>query len=167
MLKLNKLLQTSKKMSFDKLLGSKNFMLSNKNMVDFLPNSYIPNPDGRSSNFKKHHYKYADKFDSEREYKVAQYIDELSQVTTWIKNISRDHENAFWLQTSSDKFYPDFIIKLDNGKTIVAEFKGEHLKNEDTKEKEEIGKLWASKSDEYESLILFWDDYKELLKSVM
>ena len=29
---------------------------------------------------------------------------------------------------------------------LIVEYKGEHLKNEDTKEKELIGKVWAEKS---------------------
>ena len=167
--KLNVLVKSSKKTSFDKLLGSGNFTLSNENMVGFLPNSYNPNPDSRSANFKKHHYKYVDKFDSyTEEYDVALYIDKLPQVTTWIRNISRDSQNAFWLQTSDDKFYPDFIIKLDNGKTVVAEYKGKMLETtDDTKEKEMLGNLWASKSEELEFLMLYKDDYKEKLKSLL
>ena len=112
LIKLNDFVKASKKMSFDKLFGSGNFTLSNENMVEFLPNSYEPNPDSRSGNFNKHHYEYVDKFDSyKEEYEVALFIDKFPQVTTWIRNISRDHKNAFWLQTSSDKFYPDFILK--------------------------------------------------------
>ncbi|PHS31982.1 MAG: hypothetical protein COA92_07335 [Sulfurovum sp.] len=168
LIKLNDFVKTSKKMSFNKLLGSGNFTLSNENMVEFLPNSYEPNPDSRSGNFNKHHYEYVDKFDSHKEeYKVALFIDKLPQVTTWIRNISRDHKNAFWLQTSSDKFYPDFIIKLDNGKTVVAEYKGKMLETtDDTKEKEMLGELWASQSDELEFLMLYKGDYMEKLRSV-
>ena len=167
--KLNVLVKSSKKISFDKLLGSGKFTLSNENMVDFLPNSYNPNPDSRSSNFKKHHYTYVDKFDSyTEEYEVALYIDKLPQVTTWIRNISRDSQNAFWLQTSDDKFYPDFIIKLNNGKTVVAEYKGKMLETtDDTKEKELLGNLWASKSDELEFLMLYKRDYMEKLKGFL
>jgi len=169
LLKLNQLVKSSKKISFEKLLKSRRFTLSNENMVDFLPNNYEPNPDSRSSNFKKHHYAYVDKFDSyKEEYEVAKYIDDLPQVTTWVRNISRDHKNAFWLQTSSDKFYPDFIIKLNNGKTVVAEYKGKMLETtDDTKEKKLIGNLWASQSEEYEFLMLYKDDYTTKLRSVL
>jgi len=168
-LKLKSFLESSKTVSFEKLLESRRFTLSHENMVDFLPNSYVPNPDSRSSQFKKHHYAYVDKFDSyKEEYEVAKYIDNLPEVTTWVRNIARDHENAFWLQTSKHKFYPDFIIKLNNGKTVVAEYKGEHLKSsDDTKEKELVGNLWASKFDEYVFLMLYKDDYKEKLKGCL
>ena len=70
------------------------------------------------------------------------------------------------MQTATGKFYPDFIIKLKNGKTVVAEYKGDHLKNDDTKRKEEIGDFWASQSDEYAFLMLYVDDYKEKIKSI-
>ena len=112
----------------------------------------------------KHHYKYVDKFDSNEEYECAKYIDALPEVSSWIKNISRDFKNSFWLQTSSDKFYPDFIIKLKSGKIIVAEYKGDNLRtNDDTKEKELIGKTWASLVADVDFTMLYKDDYKEKL----
>ena len=83
------------------------------------------------------------------------------------KNIVKDPQNAFWLQTAKGKFYPDFIIKLANGKTVVAEYKGEHLKNEDTMRKEEIGEYWAGLSDECEFLMLYKGDYKEKLNVLL
>ena len=163
--KLNKILIESKNVSFKRFLKDDNFATNEENIFRFTPNSYRPNEDSRSTNFKKHHYKYADKFDSNEEYECAKYIDNLEEVSTWIKNISRDYKNSFCLQTSTDKFYPDFIIKLKSGKIIVAEYKGEHLKNEDTKEKEIIGKVWASKVDNAEFLMLYKDNYKEKLKN--
>lgn len=162
LLKLNKILLESKNISFTKFLDSKNFTTNLDNV--FTLNQYKPNEDSRSLNFNKHHYKYTDKFDSEEEYVFAKYIDNLSQITTWIKNISGDSKNSFWLQTSTDKFYPDFIVKLNNGKIIVIEYKGSHLKNDDTKEKEIIGKVWASLNDDYEFLMVFKDDYMEKLQ---
>ena len=55
----------------------------------------------------------------------------------------RSHERSFWIQTSSDKFYPDFIAKLTSGKVLAVEYKGAHLaQNPDTVEKERLGKLW-------------------------
>lgn len=167
--KLKSMIATSKKYSFDKLLETKKFTLNDENVVEFLPNSYEPNPDSRSGEFKKHHYNYVDKFDSyKEEYAVAKYIDSLDEVTTWVRNIAKDHQNGFWLQTSNGKFYPDFIIKLENGKTVVAEYKGEYLKsNDDSKEKEIVGNLWASQSEELEFLMLYKEDYMEKLKGVL
>lgn len=169
LLKLKKMIDESKKYNFEKILGASRFAISNQNMIEFLPNSYVPNPDSRSQDFKKHHYEYVDKFDSyKEEYAVAKYIDGLDNVTTWVRNIAKDHQNSFWLQTSSDKFYPDFIIKLKSGKTVVAEYKGEHLRdNDDTKEKELLGNLWASQSEDLEFLMLYKEDYMTKLDEVM
>ena len=53
----------------------------------------------------------------------------------------------FWLPTSTDKFYPDFIALLNDGRVLVVEYKGAHIiDNADTREKNIIGKLWESKS---------------------
>lgn len=76
--------------------------------------------------------------------------------------------NSFYLPTATSKFYPDFILLLKSGKIVVAEYKGEHLRsNDDTKEKEMIGELWASKSDNLAFLMLYVDDYREKLISVL
>ena len=166
--KLKSMIESSKKYSFDKLLETQKFTFSSKNMVEFLPNSYVPNPDSRSGEFKKHHYTYIDRLDSKDEYDVAKYIDSLDGVTTWVKNIVKNPQNSFWLQLSNAKFYPDFIIKLANGKTVVAEYKGGHLlTNDDTKEKELVGNLWASQSDDFEFLMLEKDNYAEALSRVV
>lgn len=45
------------------------------------------------------------------------------------------------------RFYPDFVAKLKDGRILVVEYKGEHLAtNEDTKNKDLIGKLWEKSS---------------------
>jgi len=164
--KLNIIVKESKERSFKKILEADNFTIDANEMFTFSPNSYKPNEDRRKTKFDKHRYKYADKFDSNQEYECAKYLDNLPEVATWIKNISRDSKNSFWLQTASDKFYPDFIIKLKSGKIIVAEFKGEHLKNDDTDEKNIIGKKWASTVENGEFLMLYIDDYQEKLKNI-
>jgi hypothetical protein len=48
---------------------------------------------------------------------------------------------------TSDKFYPDFVCKLKNGKFLVVEYKGlDRATNDDTKEKERLGQLWEARS---------------------
>jgi type III restriction enzyme len=49
----------------------------------------------------------------------------------------------FWMQTSTDKFYPDFVCKLKDGRVLVVEYKGGHLQNDDSKEKKALGELWG------------------------
>jgi len=80
------------------------------------------------------------------EFDCARYIDLMAQVKRWVRNL--DHGgSAFWLQTSSDRFYPDFVAELTDGRWLVVESKGEHLwSNDDSKEKRAVGELWAHRS---------------------
>jgi type III restriction enzyme len=80
------------------------------------------------------------------EFQCAQAIDNIPRVKYWLRNVSK-HKNSFWLPTSTDKFYPDFVAELEDGRILVAEYKGAHLiGNEDTKEKNMIGELWEKQS---------------------
>ena len=87
-------------------------------------------------------------FDCEQggeEFQCAQAIDANKEVKYWIRNVAK-HPNSFWLPTSSDKFYPDFIAVLNDGRILVIEYKGAHLiDNEDSREKSLIGSLWEEK----------------------
>jgi type III restriction enzyme len=70
----------------------------------------------------------------------------LEKVKYWVRNIERSNY-SFFLPTSTDKFYPDFVALLTDGRILAVEYKGEHLlSNDDTKEKENIGKFWQEKS---------------------
>jgi type III restriction enzyme len=81
------------------------------------------------------------------EYDCAVHIDRMSEVKAWIRNPVKQ-PNSFWLQTASDKFYPDFIALLNDGRYLVVEFKGEpYISNDDSKEKILIGEQWAERSD--------------------
>ncbi|MDR0608889.1 MAG: DEAD/DEAH box helicase family protein [Planctomycetaceae bacterium] len=80
------------------------------------------------------------------EFQCAKAIDCLPEVEYWIRNVSQ-HKNSFWLPTSTDKFYPDFVVKLKDERILIVEYKGSHLvSNDDTKEKEMIGELWEKQS---------------------
>ncbi|MBO6903977.1 MAG: DEAD/DEAH box helicase family protein [Parvibaculum sp.] len=81
------------------------------------------------------------------EFQCAQAIDSLPKVKFWIRNVAR-HPNSFWLPTATDKFYPDFVALLEDGRLLVVEYKGEHLaESADTAEKRIVGELWERKSD--------------------
>lgn len=83
------------------------------------------------------------------EFECAQAIDSLPQVKHWIRNLGGPgrHETSFWLPTSSDRFYPDFVAELTDGRTLVVEYKGEaYVTNDDSREKRNIGELWEEKS---------------------
>jgi type III restriction enzyme len=64
-------------------------------------------------------------------------------VEWWVRNVERK-PGAFWLQTASDKFYPDFIIRLYSGVILAVEYKVAHIaESRDSREKKQIGDLWA------------------------
>lgn len=80
------------------------------------------------------------------EVQCAQAIDSLPGVKFWGRNVSR-HPNSFWLPTATDKFYPDFVAQLEDGRLLVVEYKGAHIADgPDTAEKRTIGQLWETKS---------------------
>lgn len=98
--------------------------------------------------FKKHLFRVIGDLEaSGEEHECAVYIDRHKDVKAWVRNTSRQ-PHSFWLQTSSDKFYPDFVALLNDGRVLVIEYKGAHLATaDDAKEKRLIGDLWADRSD--------------------
>jgi len=72
---------------------------------------------------------------------VAWYLEEQSNLFFWFRNIARqDYYIQGW---QKQKVYPDFIFTKDNKDkdVYVVETKGLHLKNEDTKYKQELFNL--------------------------
>jgi type III restriction enzyme len=97
-------------------------------------------------NFRKHYYKDIASMNNEEE-TCAIFIDQLQEVEFWVRNIEKRELHSFWLQTSTDKFYPDFVCKLTNGKFLVVEYKGaDRWSDDDSKEKRALGELWAKRS---------------------
>jgi type III restriction enzyme len=104
--------------------------------------------------FKKHyfeqihdlHERNQDRSYSE-EFLCAQAIETNQQVKYWVRNIERQDKTSFWLPTSSDYFYPDFMCELLDGRILAVEYKGAHLvDNDDTREKLRIGEQWEKTS---------------------
>jgi type III restriction enzyme len=99
------------------------------------------------TDFKKHLFRVVGDLEaSGEEYECAVYIERNAGVKAWVRNTVRQ-PNSFWLQTSSDKFYPDFVALLTHGRVLVVEYKGGHIATaDDAKEKRLIGELWADRS---------------------
>lgn len=118
------------------------------NVFDFTSNMYPASWYYKGHyEFLHHYYKYVGELANEgEEFECAQYIDCLSDVEYWIRNLSRK-EGSFWLQTSTDKFYPDFICKLKDGRYMAIEYKGlDRYDNSDSKEKRALGEIWEKRS---------------------
>lgn len=101
-----------------------------------------------SYRFKNHHYGpdlIGDMNGEEEE--CAMLLDGLDEVDVWVRNPERQARYAFWLQTSSDRFYPDFVARLEDGRILVVEVKGGHLATaDDARKKDVLGRVWAEKS---------------------
>ena len=96
----------------------------------------------------KHYYnEVGDLKDSGEEYDCAKFIDALPEVKYWVRNIEQRESHSFWLQTITDKFYPDFVCLLNDGRYLVVEYKGkDRWSNDDSKEKRALGELWEKRS---------------------
>jgi len=119
------------------------FLFNSKNEHDYSYNGPYTGP-----KFEKHLFQIVGDLDSDgEEYDCARYLDHCDDVKVWLRNTDKK-QNSFWLQTSSDKFYPDFVALLNDGRIIAVEYKGAHLaETPDTIDKTKLGKTWADASD--------------------
>ena len=76
---------------------------------------------------------------NEYEFKVVWALSELGNVKWWHRNISR---LGFQINGPVHA-YPDIIVMLHSGKILMVETKGDHLDNDESKEKAKIGDQWA------------------------
>jgi type III restriction enzyme len=82
------------------------------------------------------------------EFACALAIDTNDKVKHWVRNIERQPKLSFWLPTSTDYFYPDFVAELEDGRVLVVEYKGEvYATNDDSREKIQVGTQWEKSSD--------------------
>jgi len=111
---------------------------------DYSPNWYYEG----SFKFQKHYFKHIGELRSEgEEFECAVFLDGLTSLKYWVRNLERRKDTSFWLQTASDRFYPDFLSLLEDDRVLALEYKGEHLwSNDDSKEKRAVGELWAERS---------------------
>ena len=70
-----------------------------------------------------------------------------------MRNVDRTHW-SYWLPTSTDRFYPDFVAELNDGRVLIVEYKGaDRTDNADSREKRNIGQRLEEVS---EGQVLFW-----------
>ena len=98
--------------------------------------------------FSKHLFRMIGELKSEgEEFECAVFLDQMDEVQAWVRNLERRERSSFWMQTSTDRFYPDFVALLKDGRILVAEYKGaDRWSNDDSKEKRAVGELWAERS---------------------
>lgn len=81
-----------------------------------------------------------EKFDNEYERKVVMELSSLANVKWWHRNISR---KGFAINGAVNA-YPDLMVRLESGKLLLIETKGDQLENAESKMKAETGAKWAS-----------------------
>ncbi|MFQ6891867.1 MAG: DEAD/DEAH box helicase [Acutalibacter sp.] len=109
--------------------------------ISCLPNYALPaviSPTAFTSMVPKSLYT-AEEDMNEYEFKVVWALSELGNVKWWHRNISR---LGFQINGPVHA-YPDIIVMLHSGKVLMVETKGDHLDNDESKEKAKIGDQWA------------------------
>lgn len=98
--------------------------------------------------FQKHYYAIPGELEGKgEEFDCAFALDSIKQVKYWVRNLSTQPRASFWLPTSTDRFSPDFVAMLEDGRLLVVEYKGAgYVTNDDSKEKKLLGELWEKKS---------------------
>lgn len=89
------------------------------------------------------------------EQKLIVELTALPNVRWWHRNIARQGFaiNGFI------KHYPDILIMTKSGKLICAEAKGDHLKNDDSREKIALGQAWRTAAGkDYRYYMVFEND---------
>ena len=137
---IDEVTDTAAKETFDKLLTQKKIFADEKVSFEF-PKQFSLTETTHSEHFTKHLYDKVGHLNDE-EKQLALAIDRSEKVRWWIRN---PEFSGFYLQGwGRNRFFPDFIVGLENGDTLVVEYKGEHLiTNDDSKYKKETGDLWA------------------------
>ncbi|NJM43977.1 MAG: hypothetical protein HC858_08350 [Brachymonas sp.] len=94
--------------------------------------------------FEKHYYPVlADLKDGGEEFLCAQLIDANPNVRHWVRNLDTK-PCGFWLPTSTQNFYPDFIVERNDGLIVVIEYKGAYGADNSLEiEKRQVGELWG------------------------
>jgi type III restriction enzyme len=110
--------------------------------------------------------------ESGEEFACAKALDCFPEVSFWLRNVARN-PSSFYLPTSTDKFYPDFAAMLNDGRILIVEYKGAHLRGtQDVKEKELIGELWEKQSNGKGLFLMAWEKqnglniYEQIKKKV-
>lgn len=118
---------------------------------EFHPDAYAPdklyNPAGKygAHEFEKHYYPRMGDFDSAEEFACACWLDRQSAVKFWVRNLVRKNGMSFFLQKANGRFYPDFICKLEDGRILAVEYKGQNGWT-NAKDDRDIGGLWEEMS---------------------
>lgn len=96
--------------------------------------------------FRKHYYPVPGDLKSiGEEFECARDIDLLDEADFWVRNLV--HASQFWMPTSRQRTYPDFVARLRDGRLFVIEYKGgDRFSADQEREKRLVGELWEKRS---------------------
>ena len=125
---------------------SDKFAISAKLSVLFKEDSYVYNSVySGATKFKKHYTTIVgDLKHVGEEFDCACYLDSMDEVRYWIRNVAQQRD-SFWLQLPNQRFFPDFVAMLKDGRILVVEYKGKR-DYEMEQPKRDIGAAWAEAS---------------------
>lgn len=148
--KIETLLETHYRETFDKWLETERIVC----MPSFrLPTSI--HPASNTDIYARSLYTAEDGDMNKLEQKLIVELTALPNVRWWHRNIARQGFaiNGFI------KHYSDILIMTQSGKLICAETKGEHLKNDDSREKIALGQAWSSHAgSQFRYYMVFMED---------
>ena len=133
--KIETLLEAHYRETFEKWLETERIVC--------MPSFRLPNaihPTTHTDIYARSLYTAEDGDMNKLEQKLIVELTALPNVRWWHRNIARQGFaiNGFI------KHYPDILIMTQSGKLICAETKGEHLKNDDSREKIALGQAWRT-----------------------
>ncbi len=76
----------------------------------------------------------------------AKRIDDHPNVKRWLRNLEHESAGGFSLPLSPGRFFPDFIVELEDGRMAIVEYKNATLARAE-QHKKEVGELWEARSD--------------------
>jgi type III restriction enzyme len=111
------------------------------------------NPINLSTSIGKSLYEREDTMNS-FEQDMIMTIATMDNILFWHRNLTRG--KGFFINGYYRDHYPDFIIYTQKGNIILIETKGDYLDNDDSKDKNKLGKIWAEKSgDNYKYFMVY------------
>ena len=88
------------------------------------------------------------------EQKMIMEVASLENIVFWHRNLERG--KGFALNGFSSNHYPDFILYTKKGNIILLETKGDVYDNDDSRNKNILGKTWAEKAgDNFKYFMVF------------
>ena len=146
--KINSLTQKYAKERFQVLLDA-NEIIVKENFI--LPDTIVPLYP--STPISKSLYEREEKMNNYEKEMILE-IASLENIEFWHRNLERG--KGFYLNGFSSNHYPDFILYTKKGNIILLETKGDVYDNDDSRDKNRLGKIWAQKAgDNYKYFMVF------------